>query len=158
MPLPTDRVQNARTFRQCAKDPLGTGYHEQAFALSSGSLASFKIERGAEGLIGILGFSVRKDFDAAVKKLGVFHGSTVSTYDKKFFQLSWTYDVFGDTPFSALLSGNHRDLESNQWGTSEVFFDSIDEVRRVLDLEVKVEKQSVRKKFTFGGVARKLMV
>jgi hypothetical protein len=155
MPLPTDKVRTARTFRKCAADPVGTDYHTQAFAFGSG-VAYFSISRGRESLTGQLAFACAADLNAAVAKGPIFHSGISSMAGTT---LTWSYDGFGDMPFSALKSGSYRNDSGTEWGTEEVFLDCIDEVRRVLGMQVKVEAApKPAGQIQFGGVRRRLML
>lgn len=145
MPLPTDLVQNARTFRQCAKDPLGTIYHEQTWMTDSGAV-TFSIARDRESLVGYL-HAAAAAINALRERGPVFHNGLVfgavaagrlvphQLLAMPARGFGWSYDGFGDMPFSALKSGGYRPNEAKEWGTQDVLLDSIDEVRRVLGLE-----------------------
>lgn len=155
MPLPTDKVRTARTFRKCAADPIGTDYHVQAFAFGSG-VAYFSIARGHESLLCRLIFACNNDLNAALAKGPIFHGGIASMAGTTFI---WSYDGFGDMPFSALKSGAYRDNGAKEWGTEDVFLDSIDEVRRVLGMRIAVEEApKPAGQIQFGGVRRRLML
>jgi hypothetical protein len=160
MPLPTDKVQAKRTFRQCAKDSVGTVYHQQPYALAEGT-AVFTIKRGHEALEGELLFPDRAALNAAAKRGPVLHGPFKTGFfnDTKRFSITWSYDQFGDCPFSALKSGNYRDLDATEWGTQEVLDDCIDEVRRVLGIDISVVASAkAAAPVKFGRVVRKLIL
>jgi hypothetical protein len=160
MPLPTDKIQAKRTFRQCAKDSVGTVYHQQPYALAEGT-AVFTIKRAAEALEGEIMFPSRAALNAATKRGPVFHGTfqaTVAEADRR-YSIHWFYDQFGDCPFSALKSGNYRDANATEWGTQEVLDDCIDEVRRVLSIDTPVIASVKAPPPTkFGSVVRKLIL
>lgn len=155
MPLPSDKVQIERTFRRCAADPVGTSYHQQYFALPEG-VAIFGIERAVESLRGTL-ILPTKPVVGRVLKLGpVLHGDFTLLPTG----FSWDYSHFGDCVFSSLKSGSYRDTLAKEWGTRDVFEDSIDEVRRVLGMQVVVEKSAVvieKEASTFGVSRRRIL-
>jgi hypothetical protein len=160
MPLPTDIVQAKRTFRQCAKDSVGTVFHQQPYALAEGT-AVFTIKRAAEALEGEIMFPSRAALNAATKRGPVFHGtfqSSVAEADRR-YSIHWFYDQFGDCPFSALKTGNYRDLDATEWGTQEVLDDCIDEVRRVLGIDIPVVVSAkAAAPVKFGRAVRKLIL
>jgi hypothetical protein len=156
MPLLTDRVQIERTFRRCAADPLGTEYHVNNFALPDG-LAGFIIERGPESLACTLAMPSKAAAKRALALGPVLHGDLTLHP----FGFRWSYDHFGDCVFSSLKSGAYRDAQATEWGTKEVFLDSIDEVRRVLGLTVVPERATpaaVQSNVnTFGATKRRIL-
>lgn len=157
MPLPTDKVQHVRTFRQCAKEMVGICYHAQSWALGDGA-AVFQIYRGHESLVCALSFPTRASRAEAVLRGPVFHGGISKRADHP-FAFMWEYDCFGDFPFSGLKSGGYRPNEAKEWGTVEVFEDSIDEVRRVLGIVVPIERPPLAKVPGMGRqVVRRILI